>query len=264
MRRQRLPVVSSRLRDGGVVVAGDRLMAYIDAGQSAPLRLVTKANAIDVTGKLAAGKVGPTGRLSARLAAEVRGPCPSCRSPSHWTENIEEYWHGVFNGTMKIDIPDPLLTNVIRASQVHCLLAARNHHNGRHVAPWIGSTSYGPLESESQAVIRGMDMFGHEDFARRSLDYFRTLYSPQGFLTTSYTLCGTGEHLWTLAEHQFRYHDTAWFTSIAPQMVTACKWIISQRAKTKVKAFGWQSVAGIWSDAPGGSCRLGTLCVSLF
>ena len=57
--------------------------------------------------------------------------------------------------------------------------------------PWY----YGPLESESQAVIRGMDLCGHADFARRGLEFFLKRYNEQGFLTTGYTLVGTGEHL---------------------------------------------------------------------
>jgi hypothetical protein len=134
---------------------------------------------------------------------------------------------------MKIDIPDPSLANVIRASQVHCWIAARNEDRGAHVAPWIASDIYGPLESEAQAIIRGMDMCGQADFARRGLAYFLERYNSAGFLTTGYTLCGTGEHLWTLGEHHARVANREWLRSAAPQLGRACKWILAQRAKTK-------------------------------
>ena len=76
-------------------------------------------------------------------------------------------------------------------------------------------------------------MCGQSDFARRGLEFFLKRYNQQGFLTTGYTLVGTGEHLWTLAEHHARCNDGAWLKRIAPQLVRTCRWIVAQRAKTK-------------------------------
>ena len=45
-------------------------------------------------------------------------------------------------------------------------------------------------------------------------------------------MVGTGEHLWTLAEHCERTQDEAWLKTIAPE-VGVCQWIVAQRAKTK-------------------------------
>ena len=50
-----------QVNDGLVAVDGGRLLAFFDAGQSAPLSLVKQADGVGLTGKLAAGK-------SARLA----------------------------------------------------------------------------------------------------------------------------------------------------------------------------------------------------
>ena len=117
---------------------------------------------------------------------------------------------------MQVVLPDVFLTNVIRASQVHCMLAARSEDHGRRVAPWISSDRYGPLESEANAVIHGMDLLGQSEFARRGLEFFIKRYDPKGFLTTGYTLVGTGEHLWTLAEHVERTQDRAWMKTDRP------------------------------------------------
>ncbi|HSW46831.1 MAG TPA: hypothetical protein VLM89_14820, partial [Phycisphaerae bacterium] len=147
--------------------------------------------------------------------------------------DCKAYWDRVMAGAMQVDVPDPLLANVIKASQVHCMMAARNEAGGRRVAPWIASVSYGPLESESNAIIRGMGVFGHDEFARRSLDFFIDKYDPAGFLTTGYTLMGTGWHLWTLGEHYRIARDADWLRSVAPKVVNVCNWINKQRAKTK-------------------------------
>ena len=52
-------------------------------------------------------------------------------------------------------------------------------------------------------------------------------------MTTNYTLVGTGEHLWNMAEHYQRTGDRQWLERVAPTMAKACQWIVRQRAKTK-------------------------------
>ena len=142
------------------------------------------------------------------------------------------YWEWQLASAMQVEIPDPLLANVIRASQVHCLLAARSEAEGERVAAWISSDRYGPLESEAHAVIRGMDEFGHRDYARRSLEFFIKRYNPSGYLTTGYTMMGTGWHLWTLAEHYRLTGDDTWLRQNAPEVARVCRWIAAQRQKT--------------------------------
>jgi hypothetical protein len=232
--KTKVPESIQTVKNGLVATVGDRLLAYVDAGQSSPLSLDTQSNTVSITGKLAAGK-------SARLVIYLPAwPVKATeygvlRNPTRWASHVERYWKNVFAPAMQIDIPDPQFADVIRASQVHCLLAARNNDHGRYVEPWIASMAYGPLESEAQAVIRGMDMCGQTDFARRGLEFFLQRYNKQGFLTTGYTLCGTGEHLWTLAEYHARRGDREWLKAVAPQLVKTCKWIVNQRAKTKGK-----------------------------
>jgi hypothetical protein len=152
---------------------------------------------------------------------------------------------------MQVELPDPLLTNVIRASQVHCLLAARNEAQGMRVSPWISSDRYGPLESEANSIVRGMDMMGHTDFARRSLEFFVNRYNKAGFLTTGYTIVGTGEHLWTLAEHYQRTQDRAWLGKLAPELARVCQWIVRQRAKTQRLDLNNQKVPEYGLTPPG-------------
>lgn len=146
--------------------------------------------------------------------------------------NTAARWREALAGAMQVSIPEPLLENIIRASQVHCLIAARPDDDGATIAAWIASMAYGPLESEAHSVIRGMDFFGHHEFARRSLDFFVRRYSPQGYLTTGYTLMGTGWHLWTLGEHVALAGDEEWLHPRAAEVVRVGRWIAAQRAKT--------------------------------
>ena len=148
-------------------------------------------------------------------------------------EQLAAYWRRVFAPAMKIDIPDDDLQAVMHMQRIHCLMAARSEDGGKLVAPWIGALSYGPLESEAHSIVRGMDMLGHSEFAQRSLDFFISKYNDAGFLTTGYTLMGTGWHLWTLGEHYELTHDSQWLSRVAPEVARVCHWIDEQRAKTK-------------------------------
>jgi hypothetical protein len=211
---------------------GGRLLAALDMQEASSLR----AEAHE-------GVVMLTGAFPPKTSARVRVLIPAWPvktgekevprgGPELWTA-FEDYWHSVMAPAAEIVLPDPLLTNVIRASQVHCLLAARSEANGARIAPWIASMSYGPLESECNSIVRGMDLLGHQDFARRALDFYVARYSPEGFLTTGYTLMGTGWHLWTLGEHFELAHDTEWLKRVAPEVARVCAWIVRQREKAK-------------------------------
>ncbi|MBI2435713.1 MAG: hypothetical protein HYV26_22895, partial [Candidatus Hydrogenedentes bacterium] len=154
--------------------------------------------------------------------------------PAASLDRVMAYWQEVLAPMTQIETPDPLLNNIVRASQVHCLLAARNEERGKYVAAYISADRYGPLESEAHSVIRGMDLLGAQEYARRALEYFVKRYAPEVHLTTGYTLMGTGWHLWTLAEHFQRTGDTAWLAAIAPDVARACGWVARECEKTKV------------------------------
>ncbi|MBM3499532.1 MAG: hypothetical protein FJX74_12770, partial [Armatimonadetes bacterium] len=215
---------------GFVVSAGPRLLALVETAQPFPLTAQLGAAAVDFSGLLAPGAHArlvvylPTWDMAPDEHAQLEGGAGLASA-------VEAYWHAELARATRLDIPDPLLADVIRVSQVHCLLAARSEADGARIAPWISSDRYGPLESEANSIILGMGLLGHEEFARKSLDFFVARYNPQGYLTTGYTVMGTGWHLWTLAEHYRLTRDEAWLRSIAPEVARVCNWIVEQRLK---------------------------------
>ncbi len=222
----------------GIVASGTTLLAaYSHAGPDAKVAQSDGLHTLVWT-------LGPKQQAAARVCIPAwkinagLDEAAALLEPKDRFATFKAYWDGVFASTMQIAVPDPLVTNTIRASQVHCLLAARNEESGRRVAPWIASVSYGPLESESNSIIRGMDMLGHHEFAKRSLDFFIHRYDPAGFLTTGYTLMGTGWHLQTLGEHYRLAPDDEWMRGVAPGVANVCAWIMKQRAKTRLPVAG--------------------------
>jgi hypothetical protein len=223
---------------GSLVAAADgRLVAVLDTRDASPLEGRIEPGRLVLEGTLPPGRTArslvriPLWRVDAADATGQGGPVLADPAET-LASRTHDYWNQILRHGSSIQVPDPFLSDVIRASIVHCYLAARSEAGGTRVAAWISSDRYGPLESEAHAVIRGMDLMGQTEFARRALEFFRHRYSPEGFLTTGYTLVGTGEHLWTLAEHLDRSPDPAWLDTIAPDIERVAGWIVQERAKT--------------------------------
>ena len=222
MRRMALEPV-----DGGVVASLEgRLLVFIDTGEIGPLEAKTDAETTLLTGALPPGAKArcvaylPAWKMPPAELATFRGQSDALAA------KVKQYWNELLAPATQIELPDELLSNVIRASRVHIMLAAGNEENGSRIDAWTSADRYGALESESQPILRGMDMMGHRDFARRGLDFFIARYNKQGFLTTGYTMMGSGWHLWTLAEFVDRSDDLDWFKRVAPEVARMCRWIV--------------------------------------
>lgn len=220
------------LGQGMAVVRDGMLLAYMDAPESTNMLEITERGLLCSKKALA-----PQSRCRYRLFLPGWDAAPeTCAALADATgldTATRTYWNAVLEPTLQVDIPEPLLQNIISAGQVHCLMTARNEEQALRIAPWCGADRYGPLESESQAIIHGMSLMGHREFAQRSLDYFIARYNSEGLLTTGYTLMGVGWHLWTLADHYALYRDKAWLEQAAPRIAQACRWITSECQKTK-------------------------------
>ena len=221
--------------DGGVTASvSDRLLTFIQTSQAAPLRAEADSQNVILVGKLPAkAKARAVAYLPAWNLPAADYSIFQDKAPALF-QSVKQYWQDVLAPGAEIELPDRLLTNVIRASQVHIMLAAGNEENGKRVDVWTSADRYGALESEAHPVIRGMDMMGQQDFARRGLDFFLARYNDAGFLTTGYTVMGSGWHLWTLAEFVDRSQDLEWFKKVSPKVARLCHWIVRQREKTKV------------------------------
>ncbi len=229
---QQVPADVERAGERLLVVQDDRIFALCDLPADVPLRLSMRKGRLDLEGTLPPQTtVNLRFFLPAWEMTRTEAAAFSCAFDT-W-QRFETYWHALFADKFQVQLPDEFLSDVIRASQVHCLLAARNEKAGALVAPWCSSRSYGALDSESNPIIWAMALWGHQEFARRSLEYFIARYSPAGYLTTGYTLVGTGWHLLTLADYSLLYHDRAWLEREAPKVSKVCDWVVAQLHKAR-------------------------------
>lgn len=223
-----------------LVISGDRVLAstdealhaVVDLSEAGDLEVVAKDGRFTLSGRMGLEKTVrcfvyiPTWYMTREQHDELTGG-------ETLLDTVREYWERILEPAAQVKIPDGFLERAIRASQVHCLIAARNEDGGSRIAPWIASVSYGPLESEANSIIRGMDFLGHTDLAGRSLDYFIRRYNEEGFLTTGYTMMGTGWHLWMLGEHYRLTRDKDWLIQVASEVSRVCSWVVRQTEKTK-------------------------------
>jgi len=234
------------LKEGLVAISGDRVLAFIDNRKAAPLSWKIDPAGIVLSGTLPAGAENVcTVYLPAWHVAPEDGSYSSLLKGAPWAPRVESYWKKLLEPAMQIETPDALLNNLIRASQVNCMLAARNQDSVRYVVPWISSIHFAYPESEANSIMRGMDMTGHPEFARRGLEFYLKECNKAGYITIlvhnkvagvtcGYTIVGTGEVLWTLGEHYGRTHDQKWLRKVAPDVARICRWVIRQREKTKL------------------------------
>lgn len=226
------PVELQKTSGGVLAVQGKKLLAYIEINQTDPLQANVNQNTITLGGYL---PIGGNIRYVVYLPGwEVeKSQYGQFKAGEKLLTRAEVYWRDALKDAMQIELPDPLLTNIIRASQVHTLIAGRNEEDGARISPWIAAMAYGALDSESNPTIHGMNVMGHHEFARRSLDFFIKRYHPEGYLTTGYTMYGTGLNMRVLGEHYQLTKNLEWLKKIAPQLNQTCLWVTKQLQKTK-------------------------------
>jgi len=223
---------------GALVSAQGRPLALVDSAATSDAKLSFSGGSLTWEQPLA---VGESSWMVVYLPGNDVKPeeVPSLGGAQELRGETEKYWKAMLHGVTEVRTPDEFLNDLIRSSQVRCLIAGRSEADGARIGAYIGAVAYGPLESESHSIIRGMDFLGHDEFARKSLDFFIHRYNTNGFLTTGYTTFGTAWHLWTLGEHYQLSRNTNWLRRVAPEVARVCHWIVRQTEKTKkLDAYG--------------------------
>ena len=153
---KKLPVQIRQGRQGLLVTSGENLLALVAAQKKEkkgsdlisrhgdPQAGAPRTSQKSVLTRFPAAlslKIGPAGAvLSGRLPPKAAGHCSvlipawnvgpmgdAALEPTvPWESRTRQYWKETLAPAMQVDLPDALLSDVIRASQVHCMMAARN------------------------------------------------------------------------------------------------------------------------------------------
>jgi hypothetical protein len=229
---QKRPFLPLRpIPQGAVVGEQGKLLAYVDTRETSPLRTELEDNVLRLEGMLPPGAKAdcwvylPRWEMNMEDYAQLQGG-------QDLLSEVEAYWKGILGSGTQIELPDPVLMNLIRASQVQGLISSRNEADGERIEQWGASMSYRGLNA-LYYIIPAMDALGYHDFARRALEYYIPRYTSEGLLSDGYTLAGIGWHLELLWDHYLLTRDRDWLQHVSPQIERACWWIVRQKEKTK-------------------------------
>lgn len=228
-KRPRLPLKS--VSGGAVAQRVGKILVFLDTGESFPLRTTVEGDVLRLEGTLPPTKQAKCWAYVPRWEMDVE-ECSQLRGSEDLLADVAAYWGDILRSGTQIELPDPLLMNIIRSSQVHCLISSRNEEDGKRIEQWGASTTYRGLNA-LYYTVPSMDLLGFHDFAHRVLDYYISRYTPDGLLSDGYTLAGIGWNLELIWDHYLLTRDIDWLRQISPQMERACWWIIRQKEKTK-------------------------------
>lgn len=164
------------------------------------------------------------------------------------------YWESKIAAGARITVPNPLITDFVKATIPHVAITAdRDIRSGHWLLP-AATYTYNVCANEAMHQVRSLDMRGYHSEARRYLmpfvhcqgsrplhGKFRTqegvlhglrLSEDHDYQTFNYNL-DHGFVLFALAEHYLLTRDRRWARSIAGNLVAACDFVTRERQYTR-------------------------------
>lgn len=141
-----------------------------------------------------------------------------------------DFWRSLIADYGQLVIPEQPLSDIVRANipnlEMACIGAA-----GKMVAATVGE--YGPIGSESLALIKWFLSTGRFELARRSLEFFWWWQKDNGFIQTftGYEL-ETGGVLWGTAEYLEYTGDWEWARKLCPKIKLAAAYLRAWRQRS--------------------------------
>ncbi len=144
---------------------------------------------------------------------------------------VVEFWHGVLNRGMRIELPEAKPVETFYAGLVYDLLAL-NRVQGTEVQTASQFQYHRFYLRDSADFVRMYDATGYSDIGSQVIQFFATRQQPDGnFLSQPGQYDGWGEALWAFGEHYKRTHDLEFEEEAYPCIVRAVDWLIAARAK---------------------------------
>jgi hypothetical protein len=171
-------------------------------------------------------------------------------------EETQRSWSAVPPTAARIDVPEPLVNNVIRHSLKFSQVISEKHPDSGEYALLSGSWQYAALWATPFAMnsVMLLDGMGYHDFAGRHLEIFRkrqgTIVPPgdgfsvhPGYLSTPKSLTAIdwlsdhGALLYAISEHALLSGDPAFIERWLPSIVKACEFVKDARSIRNHKGY---------------------------
>lgn len=152
---------------------------------------------------------------------------------------VSDYWHGMMQNTMQIDVPEEMVNHAYRTWQVNNFLLVQQDKLRLTYKTTDAPFFYEGIFGYAAAMyLNTITTAGYYDEAKRCAGMFLDLQLPDGSITgvnrsNSVIPHQHGAILYTISQIYRMGRDKEWFASVAPQLIKGCEWIIYQRSLNK-------------------------------
>jgi hypothetical protein len=162
---------------------------------------------------------------------------------------VRKFWKARVDQGTRITTPVPDLNRFYRAHLTHLLINCGREVGADRLAARVGGFAYGVYGNESCMMITDLDRRGFHREAERCLETFLeyqgTVALPGDYATRAGVFNGAngweqggynqhhGWILWAMAEHYWFSGDRAWLERNANKLIGGCRWIATERARTR-------------------------------
>jgi hypothetical protein len=164
---------------------------------------------------------------------------------------VLDYWRRRLSQGMQIEVPDEAINNFYKANLWHNLITTDRDPDTGLYNQGVATVRYRVFANETVMVARSMDMRGEHVEAERFIEpmlYYQGREPLKGrFSTKKGVFHSAGDYthgeyamnhgfvLWGAAEHYLITRDQAYLERVAPKLIEACDFLISQRRSTMGK-----------------------------
>ena len=142
-----------------------------------------------------------------------------------WLQRTEDYWRGIMERAVKIEVPCKKATDALLAAHV-CQLIANDHgelHGGEDFYDvfYIRDGAYQVMELEEA---------GFTDAAAKAVELYLNRQRPDGrFESQQGQFDANGQAVWVLWQYYMITRDRAFLERVYPRMVRAVRWTMQAR-----------------------------------
>lgn len=161
---------------------------------------------------------------------------------------VLDYWRKRLAGGMKIEVPEPALNHFYAANLWHNVITTDRDPQTGLYNQGVGTFRYRVFANETVMIARSMDMRGEHREAERFIEpmiYYQGnepltgrfstkegVFHSAGAYTHGKYAMNHGFTLWGIADHYLFTRDRTYLERVAPKVVQACEFLISERKAT--------------------------------
>jgi hypothetical protein len=140
--------------------------------------------------------------------------------PGQSFKKVVAFWVGIYAKASQIDLPEPKLTQALKANLAYMLIARDVLEDGRHFMQTVNKFQYHDFYFRDSAFfLRVYDMLGLHDFAKETVDYYLVYDKGKPVDIKRIGEDDWGQSLWALGQHFHSTGDLEFARNVYPALL---------------------------------------------